>query len=309
MCAESIRVGGQAVIEGVMMRAPRILAVAVRRANGDITCKADSCSSAADRIPLLKKPLIRGGVVLFESLLHGFRALQYSAEQTMEDEGLEHGAQGKTILLGTMAFALVLGLGLFVALPHVLTYWAGTHTAIRFAEDSFTFHLVDGAIKLGVFLAYVKGISLFRDVRRVFEYHGAEHQAILTYEHGEELSVDNARRHPTLHPRCGTSFLLLVLLVSILLFSLLLPLAPITGQVGWGLRNLWFIGIKILLLLPVAGLAYEAVRLGADHMDRVPIRILMGPGLWLQKMTTRPPTDDQREVALIALKRALAGES
>ena len=293
-----------------MMRAPTSLAIAVRRANGEITAKEDVLNLVGDRFPFLKWPLVRGTIVLMESMVHGFRALNFSAEMVMDDEYPDRKkSTGNWALVGTLVFAVVFGLGLFVALPHVLAYWAGKSSWLQYGVDSVAFHLVDGAIKLALFLAYVKGISMLKDIRRIFEYHGAEHKAIYAYENGDELILENARKYPTLHPRCGTSFLLLVLLISILLFSVVFPLLSVFSQGEGGMRNVWLIGVKILLMFPVAGLSYEAIRWGAKHMNRLWVRLIMAPGLWLQKLTTLPPTDDQLEVALVALRRVLSMET
>ena len=303
-----LSVGGQAVIEGVMMRAPSSLAVVVRRSNGEITSREDAWRSVGARYPVLSWPLVRGTVVLIESLVHGLQALNFSAGVAIEDELPSGKESSKWALAAVLIFALSAGLGLFVALPHLLAYWGGRLPLLQYDVDSMAFHLVDGGIKLFFFLAYVKAISLFPDIQRVFQYHGAEHKAIFTYESGEELIVENARKYPTLHPRCGTSFILLVLFISIIIFSVVFPLFDLPrGRSGFT-ENLGFIGLKMLLMFPVAGLAYEAIRWGAKHMNLVPVKMVMAPGLWLQRMTTLPPADEQLEVALLALARVISLE-
>jgi len=293
-----------------MMRAPTSLAIAVRRANGEITAREDVLNLVGDRFSFLKWPLVRGTIVLVESMIHGLKALNFSAEVAMDDEYPDRKKTvGNWTLGGTLILALGLGLALFVALPHLLAYWVGKTSWFQYSVNSVAFHLVDGAIKLALFLAYVKGISMLKDIRRIFQYHGAEHKAIYAYENGDELILENARKYPTLHPRCGTSFLLLVLLISIVLFSVVFPVLSVFSQSEGAIRNVWLIGVKILLMLPVAGLSYEAVRWGAKQMSRLWVRLIMAPGLWLQKLTTLPPSDDQLEVALVALRRVLSMEA
>ncbi len=299
--SEKPTIGGQAVLEGVMMRSPHAFTVAVRKggkAGAEIAVMKQALIPLGERFSFLKKPLIRGSAALFEALWLGMRALNFSA-----NEALEEGADGKKeelgtlALAGTMALALAFSLGLFLALPLLLTHLLGTHyTAVN--KNSVLFNLTDGALRMVLFLGYVSGISFMKDIRRVFEYHGAEHKSIAAYEAGVALTVQNARPYSRIHPRCGTSFLLAVIALSILLFSL------IPG--GW---PLWAKGVSRLVLLPViAGLAYEFIKYSAKKCEHPLIRILMRPGLWLQRLTTREPSDDQIEVAIRALNEALAME-
>ncbi|MBU2549058.1 MAG: DUF1385 domain-containing protein [Proteobacteria bacterium] len=290
-----------------MMRSPKALAIAVRKSNGEIIVREAPWRSVSDRMPLLKKPFLRGVVTLGEALVNGIDALTFSANQALDDEDEEQ--MGFWALAGTIALALGMGVVLFVVLPHYLALIIGRLGPLDFEVRSLSFHAVDGVIKMAVFIAYIWIISRFKDIARVFEYHGAEHKSIYAYESGAELTVDNARGFSTLHPRCGTAFILIVLMISILLFAVVFPLIIPAGQKpGWGM-NLFFVGIKILLLFPIAGMAYELNKYASGHMDRLILRAAIAPGLWVQKLTTREPSDDQIEVALVALKKALAIEA
>ncbi|MFH2125150.1 MAG: DUF1385 domain-containing protein [Pseudomonadota bacterium] len=295
-------VGGQAVIEGVMMKAPSRLCVAVRRPSGEILVKNDPLRSLTSRWPILGWPFLRGPVILGETLVQGMKALSFSAQQALEEEGEELGSWA---LLLTLLVAIGAGLGLFVALPHLLSLALGRVVPGGYDTHSFWFHAVDGVIKVVIFGAYLWLISLMRDIRRVFEYHGAEHKAIFCYESGGELCVEAARGYPRLHPRCGTAFLLVVLAVSILVFAVALPFLPRLAENGW-LNQALLIGLKILLMLPIAGASYEIIRLAGKKQGRGFWGALIWPGLQLQRLTTREPSDDQIEIALAALKAATA---
>lgn len=303
-----ITVGGQAVIEGVMMRAPNALAIAVRRPNGEVVVKEDVWRSFSQRFKFLKWPLIRGSVVLIETLINGLQALSFSANQALE-EGKKEEKLTPWAIGSVMALAFGVGILFFIVLPHYLTGMLGNVFGRDLGVESFWFHLVDGLIKILFLVSYIYAISLLKDIQRIFQYHGAEHKCIYAYEAGEELTVSNARKYSTLHPRCGTAFLLIVVVVSILLFSILFPFLPRFPGLGKSLTNLIYIGIKLPLLLPIAGLAYEAIKLSGKKPDHPVLRIFIAPGLWLQRLTTRPPTDDQIEIALRALQGALKIET
>jgi uncharacterized protein YqhQ len=307
-------IGGQAVIEGVMMRSPHFIAIAVRKPNRKIAIRYYSNRAISDRFPVLKKPVLRGVVTLIESMVQGIKALSYSAEvATLEEE--ETGSSGKSAsepvsdwaLMGSVAVALLMGLGVFVALPHFLT----TVLLHRFGESAITikspaFHLLDGLLKMSILLSYIYLIARMKDIYRVFQYHGAEHKSIYAFEAGEDLTVENARRHTTLHPRCGTSFLFFLILISILVFSAVFPLLGLTDLSSIPIVNhLAMILVKAMLMLPVAGLAYEFIKMCACRMDSVIFRIMIWPGMILQKLTTREPPDDQLEVALVSLRQVL----
>ena len=294
MIEPQLSVGGQAVIEGVMMRTPAALAVAVRSPKGELVAKTRALRDPSDRPKILRLPVVRGVITLFQALYLGIDALNYSANQSLDEED---GEIGKGALTLTMAFAFALGIALFVYLPlqltHLLEYAfpaVGTH--------SLVFNLIDGVIRLAIFLAYLVGMSQFKDLRRVFEYHGAEHKTIFAYENGEELTVENVGKYSTFHPRCGTNFLLIVMMMSILIFSLLRSDAPF---------YLKFFS-RIVFVPLIAGLSYEIIRFAAKHQDRTWARWITAPGLLLQRITTKPPSAQQLEVAIRALQEVLTME-
>lgn len=277
--------GGQAVIEGVMMRGPDTRAVAVRRPDQTIIVDEKPVGSLTQRVPVLKWPLVRGVVALIEALVLGIEALTYSANQaTGEEEELTT----KEIVL-TVGIALGLGVLLFAVLPT-----AAAHLLNKIAPGSLIQNLIEGVFRIVIFLVYVVAIGRLEDIRRVFQYHGAEHKVINAYEAGDELAVERVQRYSTLHPRCGTSFLLIVMVISILLFSLL------GKQVLW-----WRILSRVLLLPAVAGISYELVKLSGKYATAPLCRILIAPGMWLQKLTTSPPDGEQVEVAIAAFGAVL----
>ena len=302
---ESINIGGQAVLEGVMMRAPRSMTVAVRTPSGEIALKKDALKLLADRWKFLKWPILRGTVTLFSALALGMKALNFSATCALEELNKGEGDKGKKkekpmsdLAMGaTMALSIGLGLGLFFYLPLYLTQLMKGILPVT-QDSSLAFNLVDGVIRIAVFLLYILVISRMKDIRRVFEYHGAEHKAIYAYEAGGPVTVETARPYSTLHPRCGTSFLLIVMVLSILVFSFI-PKSAVFYEKA----------LARLVLIPViAGLSYEFIRFSSKRKDGPVMSALIAPGLWLQKLTTREPSDDQLEVAIHALKEALAME-
>ena len=297
---EKINVGGQAVIEGVMMRSPHSMAIVVRKPDGGVASKEKPWVSISEKMKIFKLPFFRGTIVLFEALFNGMEALVFSANQAVpeEDDKLS-----TTQMVFTIIFALLLAMVLFVALPHILTAY------LDFSIRTFKFHAVDGFIKISFFLLYIWGISFSKDIKRIFQYHGAEHKAIFTYEAGEELTVENARKYTTLHPRCGTSFVLMVLLISILFFSVVFPFLPQWTSFGKVYENSANILIKIFLLFPIAGISYEITRLSGKKPDNPVIKFFIFPGLMMQKITTKEPTDDQLEIALESIKKALLLEN
>jgi len=287
-------IGGQAVLEGVMMRSPNFVSVAVRRtATQKIVIKHDPYSTVLKKFPILAKPVLRGVATLIESMIQGMGALSFSAEAN----GEEAEKLSKREILTSMAFAFGMGLLLFVALPHVITAFITSDRLLGISKNSPLFHLLDGGFKMAILLGYVWAISQMNEIRRVFQYHGAEHKSIHAFEAGEELTVLNARKYSTLHPRCGTSFLLFLVLISIVVFSILLPMM--------GLNHFGMIVAKMILMFPVAGVAYEFIKLCACRLDNVFFRAVISPGLLLQKLTTREPDDHQLEVALASLRQVL----
>ncbi len=293
---KKINVGGQAVIEGVMMRAPRSVAIAVRRPDGEIVVKTELVVPLSERYPLFKFPIIRGAVALFSSLVIGIKALNFSANAAMTDEEKDgeksDGELSSWALAGTMALAFGFGIALFFLLPLYLTKLL---TPV-IGTNNIVFNLVDGVIRVIVFLLYIWVISFMSDIQRVFQYHGAEHKSIYAHEAGDELTVENVRRYSRLHPRCGTSFLLIVMLVSIAVFSLIPKLWPFYLKAG----------SRIILLPLIAGISYEFLKWSAKNDSNPLVRMIISPGLCLQRLTTREPDDMQLEVAIRSLDEALA---
>ena len=285
--AGKLMVGGQAVIEGVMMRGPGYMATAVRDPQGRIQVDKQTVHSIQDRFPILKKPMLRGTVALVESLVIGMRSLSYSAKMAGdEDEQLSDKEMALTIV-----FALVLASVLFIAIPT-----GAAHLFSSVTDDPMWLNFMEGILRLVIFLGYIWGISRMPDIRRVFQYHGAEHKTIHCYEAGLPLTVANVQQFSRLHPRCGTNFLLIVMLVSIFVFAFL----------GW--PNLWLrIASRVLLLPVVAGISYEFIRFAGRSKSPMVQRAIK-PGLALQYLTTRPPQDDMVEVAIESLKAVLPQE-
>ncbi len=297
-------VGGQALIEGVMMRSPGAYGVAVRRPDGSLAFQRGKVKSLARRYPFLKLPVLRGVAVLFQSLALGIRALLFSADQAMiepaKEAEPEGGAPSKQAekasswaIAGSIASALGFGVLLFIFLPLWLTQLGERYL---FGDlSSLAFNLLDGGLRGLFFLAYIFAISRMKDIHRVFQYHGAEHKVVFTYEKALPLTVENARAQSRLHPRCGTSFLLFVLLVSILVFALIPKTAPFLVKFGG----------RLLLLPLITGLSYEVLRITAKRRAAPLFALLVAPGLALQRITTQEPADDMLEVAIAALEEAL----
>lgn len=273
-------VGGQAVIEGVMMRGFGKVATAVRKPDGEIDVQLKPVKSVADKYPILKLPFLRGSVTLFESLILGIRALSFSAQTAgEEDEQLSDRE-----MAGTIFFALILAAVLFIAIPTFAAKFLKTLT-----EDPFLLNVAEGFVRMAIFFAYIFAISRMEDIQRVFQYHGAEHKTIFCYEADLPLTVENVKKFPRLHPRCGTAFLLIVMIVSIFVFAFL----------GW--PELWLRILSRILLLPVvAGIAYEMIRFSSRSKNSI-VRAAIMPGLWLQYLTTREPDDSMIEVAIASL--------
>lgn len=281
-------VGGQAVIEGVMMRGKTHVAVAVRQPDGEISVDVRPVNSISDRYPILKKPFLRGVVSLVESLVMGMKALAYSAQVSGdEDEKLDS---------KEMALTIAVSAGLAILLFIVIPTWS-----MRFltgiTQDHMALNLAEGVLRMAIFLAYIAAISSMNDIRRVFQYHGAEHKTIYTYEAGLPLKVENVRPFSTLHPRCGTNFLMIVMLISMFIFTFL----------GWP-SLLERIASRIILMPVIAGVSYELIRYAGAHTDNPLVRIAITPGLLLQKLTTRQPDDSQIEVAIASLKAVVPPE-
>ena len=281
-------VGGQAVIEGVMMRGFGKVATAVRAPDGNIEVEVKPVKSISDRYPILKKPFLRGSVSLFESLILGLKSLSYSAKMAGEEEEQLTDKE----MAGTIAFAILLASILFVAIPTGAAKFFNDIT-----DDPIFLNLMEGVLRLIIFLVYITAISQMKDIQRVFQYHGAEHKTIFCYEADLPLTVENVQKFPRLHPRCGTAFLLIVMLVSIFVFAFL----------GW--PDLWLRILSRIVLLPViAGISYEIIRAAARTTNPI-LKVAIMPGLWLQYLTTQPPDDSMVEVAIASLKAVLPEES
>lgn len=281
--------GGMAVIEGVMMRGPADTALAVRKPDGGIEVEKEANHDLRTRYPFLKWPLLRGTYVLIESMVVGIKMLNKSANMSLDEEEEELSAR-EILVTGLLAF--VMAVLLFVVLPTAIV-----HFTKGFIGGVIEQNIIEGVIRIVFFLAYVYAISKMEDIKRVFMYHGAEHKSINAYEAGAELTVANARQYSTVHPRCGTSFLLIVMVISILVFSLL-------GD-GTLFYRIWS---RIAVFPVVAGLGYEFIRFSGNYYQKPWARWLISPGLWLQKLTTCEPDDDQLEVALAALQEVLIDE-
>ena len=305
---EDILVGGQAVIEGVMMRTPHAYAVAVRRADGSVTVKKETVRRLADLWKPLTWPVIRGFSVLVQSLALGIRTLNFSFNMAVADAEPKSDAAGTGAAVShpqesgwlpvalTMAAAALFAIVIFILAPLYITTWLKDYFAA--VRNWFVFNAVDGLIRVVFFLAYILLISRMKDIRRVFQYHGAEHKVVHTWEAREELTVENARRKSTLHPRCGTSFLLFVMVVSIVVFSI------------FKFQAFWAIFLSRVILIPViSGLSYELIRFSAPRCKSGFFRLVVLPGLALQRITTNEPGEDQLEVAIRALQDALALDS
>jgi len=293
MSKNPISVGGQAVIEGVMMRSPTYYATAVRTPQGRIVIQKNRFRSLTNRFRFLNIPIVRGAINLVETMWIGIQSLSYSANQAIDEaepapERKEKGAFMQTLsILGSVVFALGVGFLLFFFIPLWLT-------ELLPVENGIWFNLIDGVFRLVIFLAYIIAIAQWKEMRRIFQYHGAEHKTIYTFENGEDLTVDNARPYTTLHPRCGTSFLLVVMLVSIVVFAFLGK--PDT----WGDRFLRFAMIPL-----IGGISFEFIKLSAKEKWAPWLRPATWPGLMLQKVTTSEPSDDMLEVAIAALDACL----
>ena len=301
-CSHKTSIGGQAVIEGVMMRGPEKIATAVRKSDGEIIVDIKPVNSFVARHKLHKIPLLRGVLSFVESMVTGVRCLMFSAEQVdlEDDSGAEMSKFEKWLddklgdkikdiaIYFSVIVAMCFSIGLFMLLPTAIAgifkYWI---------TNSVCLNLIEGLIKMLIFLTYLWAVSKMADIKRVFAYHGAEHKTIAAYEAGEELTPENAMKYTRLHPRCGTSFLLIVMVISILMFSLL----------TW--NTLWMRIVYRLLLLPVvAGLSYEVIKIAGRYPNGV-VGILTKPGLWLQEITTEETDEKQLEVAIAAMKAVI----
>ncbi len=304
-------IGGQAVIEGVMMRGPKETAIAVRKPDGEIIVEKKPIHSFVQKLKINKIPLVRGVFSFIESLVTGTKALMFSAEfyeiedeedkkkkeSMSEDELKKYNKKNETMMTGAIIFSVVIalffGVGVFMLLP---TFLVGLLRDFTHLDNNLLTTLLEGVVRILIFVLYIFLTSFMKDIRRVFEYHGAEHKTIFCYENGEELTVENVKKQSRLHPRCGTSFLILVMLISIIVFSFVSWENPIERVI-----------IRLLLLPLVAGISYELIKFAGRHSGPF-VRFISAPGMWLQKITTREPDEKQIEVAILALTSVLTGD-
>ncbi|HEY2382920.1 MAG TPA: DUF1385 domain-containing protein [Terriglobia bacterium] len=298
---DDILVGGQAVIEGVMMRSPKGYSVAVRRQDGSVGVMKNGLSSLAEKSKIFKAPIVRGMAVLGQALVLGIRALRFSVEEAITEETAKQVAAKKPakgdpgqvsswLIAGSLIPALAVNVGIFIVAPLLLTRFLQTQIGF---QSSLLFNGIDGLFRVVVFVGFLFTVSLMKDMTRVWQYHGAEHKTVYNFEARQELKVENAQKFSTLHPRCGTSFLLVVVIVSIVVFSI--------GHFDTLTAKLLS---RIILLPIVAGISYEIIRYSAKHPKSI-LRIVTLPGLLLQKITTKPPDDAQVEIAIRALEEAM----
>ncbi len=303
---EETLVGGQAVMEGVMMRAPHSYCVSVRRANGEIVRHEEPLGRVSEKYPIFKYPLFRGLGTLGQAMVLGVKALKFSAdtaladEQTREEETVDVRKKGKSgeIPAWMMTLNLVVSLGFFIFLYKFVPLYLTTLIQEKYpvVHELVLFNLVDGIIRIALFLGFLYLLSRWKEVHRVFEYHGAEHKVVFNFESGQPVTVPNAQKFVTFHPRCGTSFLMVVMVVSIVVYTVV-PVETFMAKMA----------IRILLLPVIAGLSYEAIRFAARHRTSL-LAVMTAPGLWLQRITTQPPSDEQTAVAIDALDAAMAIE-
>ncbi len=308
-------IGGQAVMEGVMMRGPHKTAVAVRKPDGEITEKIDT-GGTKKRSKFFRLPVIRGCVNFIESMVIGIKALMYSAEFIDLEEDAESESKFEkwledklgdkikdVVIYFSVALSLVLSVGLFIVLPNLVTSGIDKLLSMGFVPEAFSniaktktfYNIVEAVIKMAIFLTYMGLVSRMKEIKRVFEYHGAEHKTIACYEAGEELTVENVKKHTRFHPRCGTNFLLFTMIISILLFMLLPKFE--SDFAGILLRII----TRLLLMPAVAGLSYEVIKLAGKSQNKC-VKAFTKPGLWLQRLTTREPDEKQIEVAIHSMK-------
>jgi uncharacterized protein YqhQ len=301
---EETLVGGQAVMEGVMMRAPHSYCVAVRKSNGEIVTEQQPLPKISERYPIFKLPVFRGVGTLFQAMSLGMKALKFSADVALDEsrpatEGPDVKA-GKSkevpgwVMAGNLIFSLVMFIAMYKFLPLYLA------TALKkvypVLDGRIAFNATDGGIRMLLFLLFMWGVSLMKDIRRVFQYHGAEHKVVFNFESGKPVNVTNAQKFTTYHPRCGTSFLFVVFIVSFIFYTFI----PFDGFIAKLLS-------RIALLPVITGVSYELIRFAAKRRGSV-LATMAAPGLWLQRITTKPPADDQTAVAIHALEGAMALE-
>ena len=297
---EETLVGGQAVLEGVMMRSPHAWAIACRKPSGEISIHSEPLERLSEKHKWMGWPVIRGVITLGHAMGLGFRALKFSANVALDELQPEPAPDKKKLEINgwIAAVNIVFSVGFFIFMYKFLPLLATTELkrVNPVFGEQVVFNLVDGIIRLALFLLFIWGTSLLKDIRRVYEYHGAEHKTVFAFENGDPLDIASVQKYPTFHPRCGTSFLMTVMLISILIYMLF----PVT--------TFWArFAIRIALLPVIVGVSYEIIRFAAKHRGSL-FAVMTAPGLWLQRITTRPPSDDEAECAIIALDHAMALE-
>ncbi len=297
---EETLIGGQAVMEGVMMRSPHSYCVAVRKANGEIVTEERPIHRMSEKYPLFRFPILRGLGTLGQAMTLGIKALKFSADAALDEPSEKDSAKEKPagIPAWVMTLNLVFSLLFFVGMYKLVPLWLTTQLSKAYPalEGRIAFNGVDGLIRLLIFLTFMYAISRFKDIHRVFEFHGAEHRVVFNYESGDPVSVERSQRFQTFHPRCGTSFLIVVMLISMVTYTLL-PFDSFAGRMA----------SRIVLLPLIAGMSYEVIRFAAKRQGSL-LALMTAPGLWLQRITTQPPADDQTEIAIVALEHAMALE-
>ncbi len=297
-------VGGQAVIEGVMMRSPHYYIVTVRDPEGKMQMKHEKFLSITAKYKILRLPLIRGVVHLVESMRLGYRSLNYSNEVFLGETEEKKADRGKLMQFFVAAFGIVsilFSLAVTLFMLKVLPLWIAGQAAELWPlvkENYFLFNAIDGLTKITIFLSYILAISVFKDIWRVFQYHGAEHKSIWTYENGLALTVANARKQTRYHPRCGTSFIFIVILMSILVYTVVPPAETFVGQLA----------LRLAVIPLIAGISYELLKLSAKYQKSTIMKVFLMPGLMIQRLTTKEPEDAQLEVALNSLSESLSLE-
>jgi uncharacterized protein YqhQ len=296
---EETLVGGQAVLEGVMMRSPHAWAIAVRKPSGQVATHSEAIERPSEKHPWMGWPVVRGVMTLGYAMSLGFRALRFSANVALDQ--IPPDEQGKKIeISGWVATVnIVISLAFFIFMYKFLPLAAATglKRVSPIFGNPIMFNLVDGAIRIALFLLFIWGVSLMKDIRRVYEYHGAEHKTVFAFENGDPLDTGAVQKYSTYHPRCGTSFLMTVMIFSILVYILANALFPVT--------TFWArFATRIVLLPVIAGLSYEIIRFAAKHRGSL-FALMTAPGLWLQRITTQPPSDDQVQCAIVALDQAM----
>ena len=295
---EETLVGGQAVLEGVMMRSPHAWAIACRKPSGELSTYSEPLERPSDKHKWMAWPVVRGVITLGHAMGLGFKALRFSANVALDEIPADEKGKKLEVSGWVAAVNVIFSVGFFIFMYKYLPLVAATELkrVNPVFGEQIIFNLVDGLIRIGLFLLFIWGVSLWRDIHRVYEYHGAEHKTVFAFENGDALETRAVQKYSTFHPRCGTSFLMTVMIISILVYMLI----PVT--------TFWArFAIRIALLPVIAGVSYEIIRFAAKHRGSL-FALMTAPGLWLQRITTQPPSDDQAECAIVALDQAMALE-